>query len=142
MKTATFPIEIGMTVYLEPTGNAARRTDKANLLPGTVSEIGEKCFCVESDRLRACYPAKFDKDTFECENDGKNYGYKIYATREDYEREQTRLNLLREITCSVFKYFYELPADVVGAMYEPLANWLRSTRTKTNNGKKSGCKRR
>lgn len=123
MKTVKFPIEIGMTVYLEPTGNAKGYHEKGALLCGNVSKIGKKYFYVTASRAWG-EEAKFDKETFRCWDGNNNYGYNVYLTPEDYEREQTRQTQLQEIRDLAGRYRDELPADVVQAMYEPLANWL------------------
>ncbi len=124
MKTAKFPIGIGMTVYLEPTGNAKGYHEKGALLCGTVSKIGRKYFYVTAARSWG-EEAKFDKETFRCWDGNNNYGYNIYLTPEDYEHEQTRQAHLQGIRDLTDRYRDELPANIVSAMYEPLARWMR-----------------
>lgn len=123
MKTVKFPIEVGMTVYLEPTGNAKGYHKKDTLLCGSVSKIGKKYFYITSEQVWGG-TAKFNKETFFCWDNDNNFGYSVYLTPEDYEREQTRQAQLRDIRDLACRYMDDLPAEVVAAMYDPLANWL------------------
>ena len=127
MKTKQFSISVGLPVYLEPTGNAAR-TRNPELIPGTISKIGRKYFYVTSEHHLWGGEAKFGRETFICWNGDGNYGYRIYLKPEWYEWELDRVKKLAEIKNLLSRKGDEIPHGVICKMYDDLMNWEETGR--------------
>lgn len=125
MKTKHFSISVGLTVYLEPTGNATR-SKTPDLIPGTISKIGRKYFYVTSQQHLWGGEAKFDKETFTCYDTENNYGYRIYLKPEWYEQEKDRIEKLAEIKNLLSRAGEDLPCGVVFKIHEVLTNWYEN----------------
>lgn len=94
LHTVPFNIELGMTLYLQPTGNAALRWDGSPLI-GKVTAIKRKYFYVQIDRTQAILPA--DLDTYICKAADANSGYLVFPSLQNYMQAQEKEHLRRSI---------------------------------------------
>ena len=124
MHVKKFSISVGLTVYLNPLGNAAYRTDDQSLIEAKIARIGRKYFYVEAKTGRLFGgEAKFDKETFQCWDGDNNYGYKIYLHPYWYEWEVDKRKKIEEMRKVLDRNRDDLPYGVVCQMYDSLMCW-------------------
>lgn len=94
MKTV-FEITKGMEVWMEPTGNNARKySDKP--WKGEITSIGRKYFYVSTVGSRHWRDIKFELDTFQCLYDD-NAGFILYPSYEAFVAEKTHRRKILKI---------------------------------------------
>lgn len=97
MKNRKFPIEVGQEVVLEPTGNYVRIYG-GKPRKGRITKIARKYFYVDNG---AWGPAKFELETFKCDDRDNNAGWEIWPTEDAYNRARE----LQEKLDSIRKFF-------------------------------------
>lgn len=95
-------IEIGDVLYMRPIGNARYWHPREQFIKGVVTKIGRKYFTVNRgvDGLHSSCEERFTIDAAQCVNDD-NYGYILYKSQEEFERDSDRDAKFNEIR----KYF-------------------------------------
>ena len=91
-------VEVGDVVYMRPTGNARYWHPRQPYVKGVVTKIGRKYFTVDRglDGVRNTCVEKFTLDGARCVNND-NYGYILYASQGDFERDTERDQKFSEI---------------------------------------------
>lgn len=84
------------TVYLQPTGNAARFWDGEPLV-GKVVKKARKYFYVAFNRATERCPVKVAFDTYTVRDENFNEGYLVYPSLEEFTAEQECLDMLKQI---------------------------------------------
>ncbi|MBQ6519907.1 MAG: hypothetical protein IJI14_14380 [Anaerolineaceae bacterium] len=74
-------VEIGQTIYLEPTGNFARMRNTGEPIEAVVTKIGKKYFYVES-KNSYLWIDKFPLDGGDAYSQNSNGGYNVYESEE------------------------------------------------------------
>lgn len=83
MERVVFDIQVGMPVYLEPTGNNRWNPREKGVRKGTVTKIGRAYFYVTLDNS-PWEAQKFSKETFESFCRDCNAGWVLYESEKDY----------------------------------------------------------
>ncbi len=91
-------VEIGMPVFMAPTGNARYWYPKSPYVKGIVTAIGRKYFTVNRgiDGIGNKQEEKYTLDGGQCVTDG-TYGFELYASEDALMSDKTRDNQIRQI---------------------------------------------
>lgn len=127
MTEKTFPIQEGQTVYISPTGNAARREDE-ELWEGTISKIARKYFYVDTKR-GSFYTPRFERETFDssCPEDC-NSGYTVWESKESwysFQDAKKELDAIRDYASKQQGAFFRNESggeQIVHDLYQTLLN--------------------
>ncbi len=107
------------TVYLQPTGNAARFWDGEPLV-GKVVKQARKYFYVTFNRATERFPVKVAFDTYTVRDENSNEGYLVYPSLEEFTAEQERLAKLKRIREAFLFQNVRLTAAAVRSIYETM----------------------
>lgn len=122
-----FPISVGQTVFLTPTGNAALHWD-GKPIAAEITMIGRKYFYVQrvgGGYLYGYREAAFLKDSYICRDGNNNYGYNIYESLQAFEQEtdkNLKLDQIRSLSWS--KLRQDLPYEAVLEIHTILSKYL------------------
>ncbi|WP_289026429.1 hypothetical protein [uncultured Flavonifractor sp.] len=109
-----FPIEAGMQVFLQPTGNLARM--KRQPRHGTISKIGRKYFYVD---MGVRQTEKFSLETFENVNEDCNSAWVLWESEASYQRWLGHCEKFRSIRDFFRRCRAEdVPSKVLDRVYE------------------------
>lgn len=85
-------LEIGMEVFLKPTGNISRYNK--NIRKGVITKIARKYFYVDIEEYSE---QKFDIETLKNINDDCNSAWVLYSSEQEIKDEEERLELLTRV---------------------------------------------
>ena len=118
-------IALEQVVYLEPTGNLARRINKADLpLEATVVDIGRKYFYVarsKNGKVESRWNIRFDKMTMKDANNWDNEGYNLFLSREEYDA-HVELRRKRAAVLEAARSSYKWNDEIIEKMYAVLVD--------------------
>lgn len=120
MRSKPFAIEVGQEVFLKPTGNNSRRYD-GKLVRGRIEKIARKYFYVLIDGHCTCEDDRFDKETFEYDEQDRNAGFVIYESIAAYCKD-TEYEMMLHNVRSFFsnRYGAEASYDTLKAIHSLL----------------------
>lgn len=116
MKNRKFPIEVGQEVVLSPTGNYVRMYG-GKIRKGRITKIARKYFYVDNG---AWGPARFELETFKCDDRDNNAGWEIWPTEAAYNRAKELQEKL-EVIRNFFQHRYladTVAPEVIDQVYE------------------------
>lgn len=108
MENRLFDITVGQEVFLKPTGNNRIRWD-GKPLRGSVEKIARKYFYVRIDS-RPHYEDRFDRETFEYDEQDRNGGYIVFESLNEFYKEAEYIMMLH----SIKEYFSSHLASAYG----------------------------
>lgn len=125
MTSRKFPIKVGQTVILYPTGNAARQGIKP--FPGVITEIKRKYFYVISkakyDANMRARAKRFSIDTFTYDNrEDVNTSYLIFPSDEALATAMAAEKKLRSIRQYFNSWHDDPPDETTSAIYDALVS--------------------
>lgn len=122
--TAPFAVCVDMQVYLEPTGNNARRWDGTPGI-GWVVDVKRKYFhvVIEMGNGYRSLPVRFSLEDFACADCNNNGGYLAYPSMEAFREAQENFRMRKELRWAWSSYGVAecLPFTAVKQIYEIMA---------------------
>lgn len=97
-------VEVGQTIYLEPTGNFARMRNTGEPIEAVVTKIGKKYFYVESKNSHL-WIGKFPLDGGDAYSQNSNGGYNVYESEEVFQK-KIEMTRKRTVIDNYFRYAY------------------------------------
>lgn len=95
MKSKNFEIEVGQDVFLKPTGNNSRGWN-GEPIHGRIVKIARKYFYVFIDG-RPLHEDRFDRETFEYDDQDRNAGYIIHSSLDEFYKEAEYIMMLHDL---------------------------------------------